>query len=196
MELLKPLLTKVPEPVRVLDIGGRASFWRGIRAELPKLALTVLNVAGDSSEIGEPDTGFVVGDARALPFDDGAFDVCFSNSVIEHVGGFEDQHAMARELRRVGQRYFVQTPHKDFPIEAHFHVPGWQFLPIELRARLHQRFDLGWLSRQPDLAAARAYVQHIRLLATTEYAGMFPDARIHYERVGPFIKSMIAIRGE
>jgi SAM-dependent methyltransferase len=196
MELLRPLLANVPEPVRVLDIGGRASFWSGIRAELPMLALTVLNLVGETPEVHGPDTRFVIGDARALPFDDRSFDVCFSNSVIEHVGSFEDQRAMASELRRVGERYFVQTPHKYFPIEAHFHVPGWQFMPLELRARLHQRFNLGWLRRQRDLDAARAYVQHIRLLATAEYRALFPDARIHYERVGPLIKSMIAVRGE
>ena len=74
-----------------------------------------------------------VGDAVDMPgISDGAFDVVFSNSVIEHVETYENQRRMAAEIRRVGRRYFVQTPNRHFPLEPHFLVPGFQLLPYPL----------------------------------------------------------------
>src|ERR1019366_4814761 len=54
----------------------------------------VLDVAGAPS--------WVAGDGRTLPFRDEAFDVVFSNSVIEHVGDAPAQRRFAREVARVG----------------------------------------------------------------------------------------------
>lgn len=78
----------------------------------PGAKVTLLNVM--------PQAGIdaVLGDARDLSrYGDGEFDVVFSNSCIGHVGGFEDQLRMAREIRRVGRRYFVQTPNHGLPID-------------------------------------------------------------------------------
>ena len=60
-------------------------------------------------------------------FKDKSFDAVFSNSVIEHVGTFEDQKMMANEVIRVTNFYFIQTPNLYFPIEPHFLVPFFQF---------------------------------------------------------------------
>lgn len=49
-----------------------------------------------------------------LQFKEKEFDLVFSNSVIEHVGGFQDQMKAANEIRRVGKNYFIQTPNKYF----------------------------------------------------------------------------------
>ena len=46
---------------------------------------------------------YVVADARALPFLDGAFDLVISNAVIEHVGTIEDQQRLISEHSRVGR---------------------------------------------------------------------------------------------
>lgn len=40
--------------------------------------------------------------------------------MIEHVGKWGNQKAFAREALRVGERYWIQTPNKNFPIESHF----------------------------------------------------------------------------
>ena len=47
------------------------------------------------------------GDACALPFADQAFDVVFSNAVIEHVGDVERQRRFVAEALRVGRRVFI-----------------------------------------------------------------------------------------
>jgi hypothetical protein len=192
--LFAQLLAPFPEPVRVLDIGGTPSFWLNNAPTLPKRCqFTLLNLeAADTA--GLADARCVVGDARRTSFADLEFDVVFSNSVIEHVGALYDQLAMAREVRRVARAYFVQTPNRYFPLEPHFLFPFWQFLPLWFRAALHRRAKLGWMHRQPDDLLARADVEQVRLLNRREMNRLFPDATIQDETLGPFTKSLIAIR--
>ncbi|MEO8578366.1 MAG: class I SAM-dependent methyltransferase, partial [Gemmatimonadales bacterium] len=136
------------------------------------------------------------GDARAMPqFAAGSFDVVFSNSVIEHVGSYDQQRAMAAEIRRVGKRYWVQTPNKRFPLEPHFLFPFFQYLPSAVRTQLVNRFDVGWYKRIPDLAAARAEVDSIQLLTKRKFAALFPGATIHSEKIGGLTKSFVAYDG-
>ena len=47
---------------------------------------------------------------------DGTFDVVFSNAVIEHVGGEEEQLRFVAEALRVGRRAFITTPNRLFPV--------------------------------------------------------------------------------
>ena len=76
-----------------------------------------------------PHVPYVQGDACALPFPDGAFDVVFSNAVIEHVGDRERQRLLVSEALRVGRRVFVTTPNRRFPIEVHTRLPLVHWLP-------------------------------------------------------------------
>jgi hypothetical protein len=137
-----------------------------------------------------------MGDARAMPqFAAKSFDVVFSNSVIEHVGDYANQRRMADEIRRVGQRYFVQTPNKRFPIEPHFLVPWFQYLPTGTRSWLLSRFDVGWYRRMPDRAAARAEIESIQLLTRKRFSDLFPGATIRDEKFVGLTKSFVAIGG-
>jgi SAM-dependent methyltransferase len=76
-------------------------------------------------------------DGRSLPFADGAFDLGFSNAVVEHVaGGREGQRAFVHELCRVAGRVFVTTPNRWFPLEVHTLLPFVHWLPPGPRSRV------------------------------------------------------------
>ena len=186
-------MTTLNGPVQVLDLGGTAHFWMSQEVR-PEWRVTIVNVRTEA--IDRPDwIRHALGDARSLPFGDCSFDVVFSNSVIEHVGTFDDQMRMAREVVRVGRRFFVQTPYRYFPIEPHFHVPLFQFLPLGVRAAMLSRYDLGWQKRIPDRQAALDEVSAIRLLSERDFKRMFPEARIYRERFCGLVKSMTAYGG-
>ena len=87
---------------------------------------------GESFRARYPGIRYVQGDACALPFADGEFDVVFSNAVIEHVGGRERQQRFVSEALRVGRSVFVTTPNRRFPVEVHTRLPLVHWLPDSL----------------------------------------------------------------
>ena len=189
------LLDRVPRPIRILDVGGTQRFWEVMRfADSPGVEVTLLNVS--PQRITRPNFVGLVGDATNMTcFPDKSFDVCFSNSVIEHVGDFSNQIQMAQEVQRVGIRYFIQTPNYYFPIEPHFLFFGFQWLPVSVRVMLLQKYDLGWMKRRPDRRAAEQDVRGIRLLKRQELSSLFPDAQLFEERLFGFTKSFVAYGG-
>lgn len=193
--LFLSLLQSVRGHLEILDIGGTQAFWSLMMGGDPGDArVTLLNI--EDQPVVSDKFASAVGDARSMPrFGTKSFDVVFSNSVIEHVGSYSDQRRMANEVMRVGRRYFVQTPNKRFPLEPHFLFPWFQYLPSRLRAQMVHRFDVGWYKRIPDLEAARAEVDSIRLLTRGEFSALFPGASIHVERLGGLAKSFVAYGG-
>lgn len=188
------LLARVPGPLRILDVGGTRDFWDKMGGNLLERAeVTLLNLQPDP--VDHPRIRSLRGDARAMAFAPGEFDVVFSNSVIEHVGDFADQGRMAAEVIRVGRRYFIQTPNRGFPIEPHFLFPFYQFLPVSARVALLRRFSLGWMGRIPDERKAREAVEGVRLLSRREMKALFPEAGLHEERLIGLTKSFVAYGG-
>jgi hypothetical protein len=194
-ELFLSLVRKLKGHIEILDIGGTQQFWDLMLDEdQPDIHVTLLNVG--HQPVSSPRFESVVGDARSMPqFAANSFDVVFSNSVIEHLGDYANQRRMAEEVRRVGRRYFVQTPNKRFPIEPHFLVPWFQYLPVRARTWLLIRFDVGWYRRIPDRSAARAEVESIQLLTRKRFSALFPEATIHDEKFAGLTKSFVAIAG-
>ena len=193
--LFQALIERLDPPVRILDVGGTEQFWDMMKfAASERIQITLLNTF--PVEVSSPHMQSAVGDARDLSqFGDHEFDVVFSNSVIEHVGGIDDQRRMANEIRRVAKFYFVQTPNRGFPIEPHFMFPFFQFLPVPCRAKLLQKFNLGWVARVPEYQNARLVVQSIRLLTRWDLEQMFPEAEIFEERFFGLTKSFVAYSG-
>ncbi len=193
--LFLSLLETLEGHVEILDIGGTQQFWDlMLEGKKPDVRVTLLNVV--HQPVSSAAFVSAVGDAKNLAsIRDGAFDVVFSNSVIEHVGPYDDQQRMAAEVRRAGTRYFVQTPNKRFPLEPHFLFPFFQYLPVSLRAWMLSNFDVGWYRRMPDKKAARVEVESVNLMTRSQFAALFPDASIYEEKLFGLTKSFVAYGG-
>ena len=183
---------------RVLDVGGTPEIW----ALCPVRPRLVLLNTPRSMEDGPPPVGAdtVFGDGCRLPFADQSFDLAFSNSVIEHVGVEANQIQFADEIRRVGKRYWVQTPNRRFPVEQHVWTPFIHFLPSRLQRAIVPHFSVwGLLARVRD-DQRRYYLEHylntLRLLSAGELRRLFPGARIIRERFLGLSKSLIAAHGD
>lgn len=193
--VFEELCDSLPRPVRILDVGGVEHFWRvtGL-ADRSDVEIVLLN--REPQRPTAANISALVGDAREMAeLDENEFPVVFSNSVIEHVGGWDDQMSMAREIRRVGTRYFVQTPNRNFPVEPHFLFPGFQFLPISARVALVRRLALGYHPVLPDPEEAHRAVTEIRLLSGDELERLFPDSDLYRERLLGMTKSFVAYGG-
>ena len=107
-----------------------------------------------------PEIEYVQGDGCALPFPDASFDVCFSNAVIEHVGGADRQRAFVCEAVRVSRRVFLTTPNRWFPVELHTRLPFVHWLPRPLAERTYDLVRMPWAKEN-------------RLLGPAELRGLF-----------------------
>lgn len=180
---------------RILDVGGSAIFWKQLETWFPSAMprITILNVSAAPANL-PPYIGWVQADGCRLPFRDQAFDLAFSNSVIEHVGNLDFQQTFASEIRRVARRYWVQTPDPRFLIEPHYIAPFLHWLPKGARRMLLRRCSVwGWVAR-PTRQDIEKIVAEIRLVRPREFRHMFPDARILVERLAGLPKSLIAVR--
>jgi SAM-dependent methyltransferase len=108
-----------------------------------------------------PAVRYVQGDATALPFADGEFDIVFSNAVIEHLGGREQQRTFVYEALRVGRRVFITTPNRRFPLELHTRLPLVHWLPGNLSQPLYR-------------ALGREEGTELHLLSRRSLAALFP----------------------
>jgi 2-polyprenyl-3-methyl-5-hydroxy-6-metoxy-1,4-benzoquinol methylase len=188
------LLSQLERPIYILDIGGTEAYWKTMGLDMDdQVFITLLNLTQD--KITLPHITSIVGDARSIQVDNDSFDIVFSNSVIEHVGTFQDQLRMAEEVQRVGKHYFVQTPNKYFPLEPHFLFPFFQFLPLKVRVWLLQNFKLGWFEKTPDLQRAIEIIESIRLLSGQELVSIFPHASLYEEKVFGMTKSFVVYEG-
>ena len=187
------ILEHIPnlEALRVLDLGGTGIWW----ANAPVLPRHVTAVNLYEANFVHPTVTMIEGDAlRADELVGGqTFDLVFSNSVIEHVGGHSARRRFAELARSLAPRYVIQTPYRYFPVEPHWMFPGFHFLPVKARGYLAPRWPLGhthgWAAR-----AAVNEVMATHLLAASEMKEYFPDSNIVFERIGGVPKSMIAIR--
>lgn len=193
----------------VLDIGSEdgsniARVLGGTRVQPHNVYIA--DISAEMVSSGHAQYGFVpvtIPETGRLPFDDGFFDIVYCSSVIEHVtvpkekvwkvrsgsefrkAADESQRAFAQEIRRLGKRYFIQTPNKWFPIESHTWLPFIGYLPRPWQVSILRFSNRVWVKRtRPDW----------RLLTVADMRTLFPDAVIERERFLGMTKSIMAIK--
>jgi len=188
-ELLR--FARLTPETATLDVGGSLWFWSEVD---PPCRVTILNLVQPAANPAPERYELVQGDAMRLPYGDGAFDLAVSNSVIEHVGGWENQQRFAAEVRRVARRLWVQTPARAFLVEPHLIAPAIHWLPKGAQRRLIRHFTVWGLFARPDRARIDAFLDEVRLLTYAEMRELFPDCEIRRERVLGWTKSYVAVR--
>lgn len=190
----RELIASLPRPFAILDVGGTQEFWEKMEFICDDVEVTLYNLFPIVTTY--PGLRSQHGDARDMcEFGEQAFDVVFSNSVIEHVGSYHQQRRMAEEVRRVGKRYCVQTPNRFFPIEPHVLLPFFQFFPFWLQVFILSHFRSPWGWKIASKQEAIDYVRDIRLLTEKELRKLFPEANIYKEKFLGMTKSFLVYYG-
>jgi SAM-dependent methyltransferase len=182
-------LFSVTSQTRVLDVGGNLSTWLSVPVPVD---VTMVNISVEN--VGSADCRCVIGDGRQLPFATNAFDIVFSNSVIEHLGSWEGQQRFASEIKRVGRSYYVQTPNRRFFFEPHLLTPFIHFLPRKVQRRLLRNGSTWGLIVRPTQQQCDDLLKEIRFLSKAEMKELFADGVIVEEKVAGMTKSIMAVK--
>jgi hypothetical protein len=186
------MIKDLPKPLRVIDLGGNENFWiqMGLAGKT-EIEITLVNP--EEVDVTASNIKYIKGDAcyfRSLGAD---YDIVFSNSAIEHVGGSERSRLMASEIAASGKPFFVQTPNYYFPFEPHFLFPLFQFFPERFKIFLLMNFNMGWYTKCRTYAEALSLIRSVQLLKKSDLETLFPGAELKRERFLGLTKSFIAI---
>ena len=183
------------EKMSVIDLGGTVEAW--LRAPVRPAQVTVVNLFEPGMSVDQrlvPVLGDACDAATALAKagHEVNYDLAFSNSLIEHVGGHARRQALAEQIRALAPRHWVQTPYRYFPIEPHWLFPMMQFLPVVAKRAVAYRWPLAH-TRPESRAQAEAEVLWTELISVTELRSYFPKSAIRRERLAGLTKSIIAV---
>jgi hypothetical protein len=179
------------DQMRVLDLGGTPASWT--MAPVKPAAVTTVNLA--AVEPDDPTVTSIQGNACDLPVALRAerFDLVYSNSVLEHVGGHVPRQRLADNVHAMADRHWVQTPYRYFPIEPHWLFPGIQWLPYSARIAVSLRWNRGHVQTHTR-AQAEEQVNEIDLVGIEQMRMYFPESTIWYERFAGLVKSLVAVK--
>jgi len=182
------------EDMEIIDLGGTAQFW--MRSSVRPAHVHLVNLGGLPSSQELPSwMSAEEADACDLPEHllSRRFDLVFSNSVIEHVGGHYRRERFAENVHRLADRHWVQAPYRYFPLEPHWLFPGYAQLPLAARTAIARRWKLG-MTPPKDKRATVNVVLKTELPTMTEMRYYFPNSKILVERAAGLPKSLIAVK--
>jgi hypothetical protein len=186
MDLMRPNGDETVLDVGVIDTDWRSSNPLEMRYPWPERITAVALRDVPSFRRAFPQIGVVIADGRDLPFADDAFDIGFSNAVVEHVGSREQQARFVTELVRTCRRTMIATPNAAFPIDPHTLLPFVHWFPRSLRHRLLSATGNGkWADEQ-----------RLNPLTARQLAALFPrkaKVRIVRQRVLGLTTVLIAV---
>lgn len=118
-----------------------------------------------------PDTTTLQADlchSQVFPFRPGAYDVGYSNAVLEHLA---DPEAAADTIRSLCKSYYVTTPNALFPFDMHTRLLFFHWLPERVQRWIIKTFKPG---NYKD-----GIYERVRPLTPAKLHRLFPDATIH-----------------
>ena len=196
----------LPVNSSLLDLGGNnGAFMERFKNDFGKSYNILIADINEKALECAREKGFktrhIDGSSERFSFEDSEFDCIFCNSVIEHVTIPKDeiwntgnnfkkrslliQKNFANEIRRCSKSYYVQTPHRHFPIEAHTWFPLVGYMPRIIQVILIKSLNKFWVKRtSPDW----------NLLDENQMKDFFPDAKITVIMKMGFKKEIIAIK--
>ena len=196
IKLIIGAIAKAKGQCSIIDLGGRPEYWQVLGdqfLEEKNVQIKSLNLGGQE-KFSHPRFEQIVGSACDVPFADMSFDLCHSNSVIEHVGDWINMERFAKETMRLAPNYYVQCPYFWFPIEPHFSVPFFHWFPENMRARALLKKKHGFQDSIDSMNVAMTYVQDARLLDKAQMRALFSDGELYEERFLGLVKSLMMIR--
>lgn len=172
----------------VLYVGGRPMIWRMLKEHygLKPARLVLLNT---ESEIGLAD-GYqtAVGDGCHLGYEDESFDLVFSNSVIEHVGDWNEMQQFVHECSKVGKEIYIQTPNRWFPVEPHTVTIFIYWFPKNVFRRFGFLTAVWWVNGADDFYST---CDDFHLLSRREFQALSPHGHLWIERFFGLPKSFV-----
>lgn len=193
MKAIRDMFPLLQQSGSVIDLGGTAKWWKDMQVSTRRITIVNLDDT-HKAEVIEAGYEFSAANACQLPYADRSFDLAFSNSVIEHVGDWNNQVLFAREMLRCGKQVYMQTPNRGFPIEPHLITLFIHWLPFGIQRHLVRWFSVwGWVTK-PDQKTIDECIQGLRLVTRAEVEKLFPGCDITAERVLGLSKSFIVTR--
>jgi hypothetical protein len=174
----------------VIDLGGVVTQWRW--APVQPASLTVVNLHEQPSD-GHAEV--LIGDVCALSPDvlRRRFDLVYSNSVIDQVGGHYRRLRFADTVTTLGESHWIQTAYRYFPLDAYTLFPGQQLLPLRARAAVSRKWPLGHRHADNRLDSVMINLE-VEELSRTALMAYFPESEIIAERMLGLTKSLIAVK--
>jgi SAM-dependent methyltransferase len=193
MQKIKDLYPLLNNNGSVLDVGGTWGWWKMMDVSTKDITIVNLDTHHEREVLA---AGYKFSSANGcnLPYADKQFQLAFSNSVIEHVGGVREQKLFAKEIMRCGRNLYLQTPNRWFPIEPHLMAPFIHWLPYPILRRMVRWFSIwGWVTK-PTQKEVDDFLATIRLLNRREMEEFFPGCEIQEERFLGMTKSFVVIK--
>lgn len=190
-KFLKKLYPHIDE-LKILDLGGSESFWKETDIVCNFKNITILNIKKYENEyINQKNINTVIYDGKVIPFNNKSFDLIICNSVIEHVP-IKNRKFFCDEIKRVGKKFFLQTPSYYFPLEPHFVMPFIHWLPKNIGFFL-VNFSLWRILSNPNRKLINDYFFNTNLLKEKELKKYFTNSKIFKEKSFFMTKSYYVI---
>ena len=204
-KLFTDVTAALPRPVRILDLGGTAAFWRSFVNGNPEDSYRVTLVNNhhiDPTQRKAEISVSWIAEKRIDAFDFDQWDLpghdlIFSNSFLEHLETRGKQKQLARMMENSGKPYFLQVPNKLFPLDPHFPsplVPFFALYPEPLQAALISRYRFGSGGRSSSFAAARTPLRFYTPVGVRDMADLFPGGIIKQEKTFGLCRSILVYR--